>query len=167
MWAFCSFGRTYNIRTAFQNSPLWPLCRAGVLRAADSWLPSAAPPLGELCAPGGRAKSVLCSLLTQAFLTRRGMGAVGPAWRCPLDGQTAPLPQPLRALFLGTCVCLHLSHPSFSGKEGRDHRSPTQAQHTAIWTVRGRRHCPRPGDHTSSWALKKDIKPGLILSSVA
>lgn len=137
-----------------------------MLRAADSWLPSAAPPLGELYAPGGRAKSILCSLLTQAFPTGRGMGAVGPAWRCPLDGQTAPLPQPLRALFLGTCVCLRLSHPSSSGRGGWDHRWPTQAQHTAIRTVRGQqRHYPKPG--TSSWALEKDIKPGLILSTVA
>lgn len=47
------------------------------------------------------------------------MGAVGPAWRHPPDGQTAALPQPLRALFLGTCVCLRLStlHPQ-GGEDG-------------------------------------------------
>lgn len=153
MWAFCSFDRTYNFGTAFQNSPLWPLCRAGELRAPGSWLPSVAPPLGELCAPGGRAKSILCSLLTQAFPTRRGMGAVGPAWRHPPDGQTAPL----RALFLGTCVCLHLSHPSSSGRGRWDHRSPTEAQHTAVWTVHNGHHRPRPGDHTSSWATERTL----------
>ncbi|EDM08862.1 ATPase, class VI, type 11A (predicted), isoform CRA_h [Rattus norvegicus] len=99
--------RLYSSGTAFQNSPLWPLCRAGVLRAPDSWLPNAAPPLGELYAPGGRAKSILCSLLTQAFSTRRGMGAVGPAWRHPLDGQTTPLSPPLRELcsWAPACAC--------------------------------------------------------------
>lgn len=129
-----------------------------MFRAPDSWLPSAAPPLEELCDPGGRAKSILGSLLTQAFPTRRGMGAVGPAWRHPLDGQTSPLPQPLRAQFLGTCVCLHLSHPSSSGRGGWCHRLATQAQHTAVWTV-----C----DHTSSWVMEKDTVLGLLFSTAA
>lgn len=145
MWAFCSFGRTYNIRTAFQNSPLWPLCRAGVLRAADSWLPSAAPPLGELCAPGGRAKSVLCSLSTQAFLTRQGMGAVGPAWRSPLDGQTAPVPQPLRALFwVPVCAC---TCPTLHSQGGRGGITGHPLRHSTL---------------QSGWCVAGVIVPGLV-----
>lgn len=59
-------------------------------------------------------------------------------------------------------------HPSSSGKGGWDHRSPTQAQHTAVWTMRDQHHRPRPGDlHPFGLGKRTFIMLGLILSTVA
>lgn len=135
-----------------------------MLRAPDPWLPSAAPTLGEQCAQGGRAKSTPCSPThTQAFPTTRGMGAVGRAWKHPLDGQPSV---PASESYVLGCLCVPVPALPLILKEVGVESQVTHSgtAHCNLDCACDRHHCPRPGDHTDSWAMEKDIMLGFILS---